>query len=99
MALELPMRPDCLPGGFDPSETDPARNDGGPAFPFVEPADPGVNVAPGMSLRDHYAGQAMQACLQGHIAHHGHENYWPVVDMAVHAFSVADAMLKARGGP
>ncbi|MFS2050992.1 Arc family DNA-binding protein [Variovorax sp. Varisp41] len=51
---------------------------------------------PSPSLRDHYAGLAMQAFLSGHIAHHGHESHWPYEAMAAEAVEVADAMLKAR---
>lgn len=52
----------------------------------------------GMSLRDYFAAKAMQAYLSGHIAHHGHESYWPPNDIATEAYGVADAMLKAREG-
>lgn len=96
------MRSDCLPGGFDPSETDPARNDGGPAFPFVEPAGPGVSVAPGMSMRDHFAGLAMQAVMTS-AGPTWRDNGWKPVDgmtimqnNALLAYAAADAMLKAR---
>lgn len=39
-------------------------NDGGPAFPALISADPKYTcVAPGMSLRDWFAGQALQGLL------------------------------------
>jgi len=51
----------------------------------------------GMSLRDHFAGLAMQAAISGHIAHYGHDsNHWSVEAIASHAYEQADAMLKAR---
>lgn len=52
----------------------------------------------GMTMRDHFAGLAMQAFLTGHVAHYGHENYWAPKDMAAEAYDVADAMLKVREG-
>lgn len=81
------------------------KQDGGPAFPQAKVtvlAEDGATHEAcslehgGMSLHDHYAGLAMQACLQGHIAHYGHESHWPISELAGHAFDVADAMLKAR---
>lgn len=43
-------------------------NDGGPAFPFISWRSPdgmiGMNATEGMSLRDHFAGQAMAALIQ-----------------------------------
>jgi hypothetical protein len=55
-------------------------------------------IAPsgGMLLRDHFAGLAMQAFLNGHVSHYGHENPWPYDAMASEAYDVADAMLRAR---
>lgn len=54
----------------------------------------------GMSLRQHYAGLAMQGFLAGHIGHHGHESHWAYDQMASEAFDVADAMIRAstKGG-
>ena len=57
---------------------------------------PIVLAEPHKTLRDEFAAKAMQGLLAGHIAHHGHENFWPYPDMAGDAYSVADAMLKAR---
>lgn len=70
-------------------------NDGGPAFPFVEP-DTMVNVATGMTLRDYFAAKAMQAQLTAFWAletHHG----WSHGEIAREAYAIADAMLAARG--
>lgn len=50
----------------------------------------------GKTLRDEFAGLAMQGFLAGHIAHHGHESHWPYDQMASEAFDVADAMIRAR---
>lgn len=97
------MRSDFLPGGFDPSETDPARYNGGPAFPFVEPAGPGVSVAPGMSMRDAFAIAAMQGILanSGGPIQANSKFGWGLVncrfmDVAEMAYGVADAMLKEK---
>ncbi|GEM_PF-719982 len=73
----------------------PARttiNDGGPAFPFVEP-DTMVNVAVGMSLRDYFAAKA----VQGWLASFGPTDAPKASSVAIFAYSVADAMLAARG--
>ena len=82
-----------------------AINDGGPVHPVRLPV-PGAThtngdpipteLHTGKSLRDDFAGLAMQAFLGGHIAHHGHESHWPYDAMASEAYDVADAMLRAR---
>jgi hypothetical protein len=63
-------------------------NDGGPAFP--RPHE-GCNAQDGMSLRDWFAGMAIQSCIN---------NYWSeqcaADDAAMAAYQIADAMLKAR---
>ena len=74
-------------------------NDGGPAFPFVEPAGPGVNVAPGMNMRDYLAAQVAGGVL--HMIASGQHQQTPggpsgAAFVAVTAYEVADAMLKAR---
>lgn len=81
----------------------PAIDDGGPASPCLIPTggdhcndEPAPVVRwPGMSLRDHFAGQAMQAFFAG-IDNSG--GVVPVDDerVAERAYEVADAMLKAR---
>ncbi|MDX0930555.1 Arc family DNA-binding protein [Sinorhizobium medicae] len=50
------------------------------------------------TLRDKFAGQAVQAAVSGHLAHYGHENHWPPKDIASYAYEVADALLAAREG-
>lgn len=71
------------------------RKDGGPAFPIAN--------CDGMSLRDYFAGQAMQAIFGGlgaqQVADRDKrydETNWQHV-VASNAYEMADAMLKARG--
>ena len=76
------------------------RNDGGPAFPeqVLMSADgelqcsAAYGFSPGMSLRDWFAGVALQGLLSDPTL----EN--TVDDYAESAYSLADAMLRARGG-
>ena len=76
-----------------------ARDDGGPAFPVtglsVESGPDDTEVwgsvdCKGMTLRDYFAGQA----LQGAIADVSQSNLPD--DVAAYAYELADAMLKAR---
>jgi hypothetical protein len=69
-----------------------SKNDGGPAFPIETTATP---YAPGMSLRDWFAGQAL-AGIMSNCTGDGRTTWLPE-SAAFHAYSVADAMLKARG--
>ena len=66
-------------------------NDGGPAFPSVGEGfgNPSYS-APGMTLRDWFAGQA----LAGLIADQSRDG--SADDRARYAYAYADAMLKAR---
>jgi hypothetical protein len=77
-------------------------NDGGPAFPA-----PYNNDGVGMSLRDWFAGQA----LNGSLASQSKESHWAFAPVeyetaddratrgiAALCYALADAMLKARGG-
>jgi hypothetical protein len=61
-------------------------NDGGPAFPTHE------DMQEGMTLRDHFAGLAMQALL-ARTTYHIED---APRDIAEEAYDYADAMLKAR---
>lgn len=73
-------------------------NDGGPAFPARKVDEDGVETqAYGMSLRDYFAGQAMQAILSlGND--YTYETDMKVKDIVARdAYHVADAMIKARG--
>ena len=68
-----------------------SANDGGPAFPTTPNTVGGVSG--GMSLRDWFAGQA----LQGLMAHNGHSSIKEnAVYRASHCYGYADAMLKER---
>jgi hypothetical protein len=72
-----------------------ARNDGGPAYPV-----PGLQNDPdfnGMSLRDYFAAQAMQAAI-GLIPHMQPPTSGKTVPdcLTAMAYEYADAMLKAR---
>lgn len=80
-------------------------NDGGPAYPIAEydhqtflpeTLDEMRRLLSGMSLRDHFAGLAMQGMVTGHFSHYGHENFWKREDLAAEAYEIADAMLQAR---
>lgn len=72
------------------------KPDGGPAFPFA--VDAKQLAHPGMTLRDHFAGQALTAAYhelarqvgEGDLAEFG----WP--DVAAAAYRIADAMLAER---
>lgn len=72
------------------------KNDGGSAFPQVHYWDDGsVTSKGGMSLRDWFAGQALDGILSGPCSR---ENV-PVsewLDVPEYAYRIADAMLKAR---
>lgn len=69
---------------------------GGPAFPHVIRNDADA-VEFGMTLRDYFAAQALQAL----IGHEGKEDYKRgakgVPLMAAYAYEYADAMVAARG--
>jgi hypothetical protein len=79
--------------------------DGGPAFPInnndvITIVTNNGNHPEGMSLRDYFAAKAMQ----GIISAHNENGEWTGVGdiemnkiMAETAYSVADAMLEARG--
>ena len=82
-------------------------NDGGPAFPFPVPTfdTNGCKIGhsteqPGMTLRDHFAGLAMQGMLAGispierinlFSGHSGNEPY-----LAAASYRIADAMIAER---
>lgn len=68
-------------------------NDGGPAFPFT-PTDRSGQCAPaepGMTLRDWFAGMALQG--QAHRFAHPHEHREL---LASDCYDIADAMIAAR---
>lgn len=63
------------------------RDDGGPAFPVPD----GAESMPGMTLRDHFAGMAMQGLICD-----PHPQCSLPSEVAETAYLMADAMLKAR---
>lgn len=72
-----------------------SKETGGPAFPM--PASEWNGADSGMTLRDHFAGLAMQ----GWLASYGEDMAHPAQrgnadDAARNAYALADAMLKAR---
>lgn len=74
------------------------KTDGGPAFPFgqiSETTGQPVNgfYDPGMTLRDYFAAKAMAAMVASpdYV-----EGAWFQEDIALQAYTMADAMLKAR---
>jgi len=69
-----------------------SKPDGGPAFPI--PAH-GVN-SDGMTLRDYFAGQALQGMIASHgLAHSAWNTAAPDANASL-AYQIADAMLAAR---
>jgi hypothetical protein len=83
-----------------------SRNDGGSAFPEVsykEPIGGGSHIMViegGMTLRDYFAAKAMQGIIWDRenllAVTHLHKDKEPGEAVASAAYSVADAMLKAR---
>lgn len=72
------------------------EDNGGPAFPV---ADLSKTQAPGMSLRDWFAGQALRVvvALPGRAPVNGRGTIYDSV--AQDAYAMADAMLTARTAP
>jgi hypothetical protein len=69
---------------------EPQDRDGGNAFPLTETHPTmGSRVWPGMSLRDWFAGQAMQ----GELSSGSRQDFDDLADVS---YRMADAMLKAR---
>lgn len=73
------------------------KNDGGPAYPgrvILEDKLGGAHEStnPGMSLRDHFAGLAMQAI----VTTSGGNGPQHMPDAGIAAYMFADMMLKAR---
>ena len=72
-----------------------AKNDGGPAFPVpLLPGQSWQGIGPcdGMTLRDYFAGRAMQSYLLDKDRDSFTFEQW-----AQASYEMADAMLKARG--
>jgi hypothetical protein len=69
------------------------NKDGGPAFPQYIISNGGAHVDGGMTLRDYFAAKAMQELM----TYKDRPIYLrPVDEVAIDAYEMADAMLKAR---
>jgi hypothetical protein len=68
-------------------------NDGGPAFPsdYI----PGTATTPGMSLRDWFAGNALNGILMNYTTERFGISEKSIAD---HAYKLADALLVSREG-
>ena len=64
-----------------------------PAFPFVAEDESGMMINMGMTLRDYFAAKAMQ----GFMANKANPMHFQPENDAAWAYTIADAMLKARG--
>ena len=66
-----------------------AKNDGGPAFPHGDPTHGGED---GMTLRDYFAGKALQGIC-------AHPDTWGLLQKGIArtAYDMADEMITARG--
>jgi len=69
-------------------------DDGGSAFPCEGGVDSGLHANPGMSIRDHYAGLAMAALIQGYATAYGSPTNAPD-EIVKEAVSYADALIAA----
>lgn len=73
------------------SDKDSDRIDGGPAFPCMAPANIHPGSAPGMTLRDYFAGQALVGLLGSPFTDTDTNIAYANV-----AYILADAMLAER---
>ena len=71
-----------------------SNNTGGAAFPYA--AVHGCNGEYGMTLRDYFAGKAMQALITGPDVMDDHYEEETNEHVAKRSYFIADAMLKAR---
>lgn len=69
----------------------PDPDDGGPAFPTGAVPDLAVSGAPGMSLRDWFAGQALMGLIAAEV-------FGSKTEVAEHAYYYADKMLERSAG-
>jgi hypothetical protein len=74
------------------------EHDGGPAYPGEKATRFGQDndCNEGMTLRDYFAGQALERCMSLCMDQHGG---WDPVNVAACAYAMADAMLHARATP
>lgn len=68
-----------------------SERNGGLAFPSNPP---GYEPAPGMTLRDWFAGQALPGMISAAMQSSARETPWTMV--AAVSYAIADAMLAAR---
>ena len=71
-------------------------NTGGPAFPTTKPLEHWGDPNQGMTLRDYFAGKAMQALITGPDVMDDHYEEETNEYVAKRSYFIADAMLKAR---
>ena len=71
-------------------------NEGGPAFPNSFSKDYPTEIVGGMTLRDHFAGLAMQGDIAGLNTNLSAHYYAELLPRAEAAYRMADAMLEAR---
>lgn len=69
------------------------KKTGGQAFPGIHPSKDCKYIEEGMTLRDYFAGMAMQGCMASRV---NTDNYMLSDDMAELAYEVADAMIAER---
>ena len=74
-----------------------SRPDGGPAFPYTNCEDHGLSGGYGMSLRDYFAGRALQGILAGR--RNVPDKDFPMQDVVLASFEFADAMIAQREAP
>lgn len=88
-----PTFPNLWPGLAESGDADKSASQyTAPAFPVLERGSNGWLECsnPGMSLRDWFAGQALSGCITKPDAYSEHHN------IAIEAYEIADAMMKAR---
>lgn len=78
------------------------KDTGGPAFPLPETLNPNGGISTyaqfGMTLRDYFAVKAMQPLIAGRNWNHFNgTDEELIVQWAESSYTLADAMLKARG--
>lgn len=74
------------------------KNNGGPAFPMCMPTASGTGVVYGMTLRDYFAATALPAVFKDYAESAqkvGWDEGWQD-GVAMDAYAMADAMLRAR---
>lgn len=66
------------------------------AFPTSFSSDYPNEIVGGMTLRDYFAAKAMQPLIRG-LSNFQSDDIAIIDNLAIDSFSIADAMLKARG--